>query len=231
MNRNTPTFNRDQTAINISRSKKNLSHGHKSAFKAGYLYPIYSNCDIMPGDTIKMDLTSLIRMATPIAPIMDDCYMDVYCFFTPHKLSLRRYTMPYDTESYDWKYFLGAQDFFLNMPLPSGLPQLPGLHWAGEDSAFPDNCFYDHLGISLGGSNQGSSNDIHALDYMAYCLVWNDFFRDENTEQPMAFGFSDDLITGAYTTFYGGPNNEDGKREGYHNQRWPKSCNPRRPHC
>ena len=47
--------------------------------------PIY--CDeVLPGDTAKVHLNGLIRMSTPIYPIMDNCYMDTYFFFVPCRL-------------------------------------------------------------------------------------------------------------------------------------------------
>ena len=47
--------------------------------------PIY--CDeVLPGDTAKVHLSGLIRMSTPIYPIMDNCYMDTYFFFVPCRL-------------------------------------------------------------------------------------------------------------------------------------------------
>lgn len=210
MNRNTNTFQRDGVAISISRSKKNLSHSHKSTFKAGYLYPIWSYSDILPGDTIKLNLSSLIRMSTPVGPVMDDVYADVYCFFVPHKLTLQRYSQPNSATSYSWKYFMGAQDYFLNMPLPASDVKLPVIGWMGNDVNFPSDSFYDHLGLTLLGSNQSDYPDIHALDYLAYTTVWNDFFRDENTEQPLAFALTTLLDGSVEPYYYGGPWSENG---------------------
>ena len=51
----------------------------------GDLVPIY--CDeVLPGDTAKVHMNGLIRMSTPIYPIMDNCYMDTYFFFVPCRL-------------------------------------------------------------------------------------------------------------------------------------------------
>ena len=33
-----------------------------------------------------MDMAELIRMATPVYPIMDNLYADIYFFFVPHRL-------------------------------------------------------------------------------------------------------------------------------------------------
>lgn len=213
MNRNITTFDRDQTAINISRSKQNLSHGYKSTFNAGFLYPLWSNPDVLPGDTFKVSLSSVIRMSTPVAPILDDCYADVYVFFTPHKMTMQRYVQPDISASYSWKYFMGAQDYFLNMPYPGDtLPKLP-IIGNSEDRDTGNNIavgsFYERLGVPpmfLPNPDGGVGGlYIHALDWLAYACVWNDFFRDENTEQPVAFGFDNFLDAGAVAHVYGGP--------------------------
>lgn len=213
MNRNTTTFDRDQTAINISRSKQNLSHGYKSTFNAGFLYPLWSNSDVLPGDTFKLSLSSVIRMSTPVAPILDDCYADVYVFFTPHKMTMQRYVQPDVSASYSFKYFLGAQDYFLNMPYPGDtLPKLP-IIGNSEDRDTGNNIavgsFYERLGVPpmfLPDPDGGVGGlYVHALDWLAYACVWNDFFRDENTEQPVAFGFDNFLDAGAVAHVYGGP--------------------------
>lgn len=190
-------WNRDQTAIEISRSKQNLSHTYKSTFLAGFLYPLWSYSDILPGDTIKLDLASVIRMATPAAPVMDDCYADVYVFFTPHKVTMQKYSQPYANSSYSWKYFIGAQDFFLNMPLPASDVRLPTV--GVSNSGLVLGSFYERLGLP---PTQYANTTFHALDYMAYMTVWNDFFRDQNTMNPMAWSYTN---TGSIT-LYGGPN-------------------------
>lgn len=220
MNRNTTVFDRDQTAINISRSKQDLSHGYKGTFNAGKLYPLWTYSDILPADTIKAAMTSVIRMSTPIAPVLDDCYADVYVFFTPHKQVLQRYAEPYGDTSYSWKYFIGAQDYYLNMPLPASDIKLPVIGFASDNSAAQGiglGSFYERVGLPVGihlkegvGAVGDGSLYVHALDYLAYISVWNDFFRDENTQQPVGFGFSDTLDDTASILLYGGPEELNG---------------------
>lgn len=217
MARNEMMWRRDQTAIDISRSKQNLSHRYKGSFNAGKLYPLWSYSDILPGDTIKLNLASLIRMSTPIGPVMDDMYADVYCFFTPHKLTMQRYSQPNLTISYSWKYFIGAQDYFLNMPVPSGTFPLPRFYSSAANGSLALGSFYERLGLPDGVDvmdhttfvGGGYLSSFHSLDYLSYISVWNDFFRDENTILPVAFSFT--INSGApYVSFYGGPLNWQG---------------------
>lgn len=198
MNRNTPTFDKNMTSISLSRSKKNLSHSYKGTFNAGYLYPIWSYCDVLPGDTFKLNLASLIRMSTPSVPVMDDVYCDVYAFFTPHKVSLERFTFPSNSTSYSWKAFIGAQDYFVNAPLPAST-DLPVLYDSAAGS-LPLGSFLERIGVRP-GIQSSDVTTIHGLDFLAYVNVWDEFFRDENTMNPVAY----DIDAYGKLQFYGGP--------------------------
>lgn len=82
----------------ISRSAFRRPSNLKTAFNAGYLIPIF--CDeVLPGDTAKMRLSAVARLATPIVPFMDNLYMDVHFFFVPNRLV-------WD----NWERFMGAKD-------------------------------------------------------------------------------------------------------------------------
>ena len=73
--------------LDISRSKFKMPHRWTGTFKPGVLVPILAYSDILPGDTFKLSLASVVRSITPIVPVMDDAYMDIEAFFVPHKTS------------------------------------------------------------------------------------------------------------------------------------------------
>ena len=67
-------------SVNISRSRFARKSQHKMSMNLGEINVIY--CDeVLPGDTRSFDMASLVRMSTPIAPIMDNIYMDYFAFF------------------------------------------------------------------------------------------------------------------------------------------------------
>ena len=72
-------------AVQIPRSSFNRSHSYKTTFDSGYLYPIMVD-EALPGDTFKCNLTAFARMATPIYPVMDNLFMDVFYFSCPNRL-------------------------------------------------------------------------------------------------------------------------------------------------
>lgn len=120
--------------IGIKRSTFERSHDHKTTLSAGLLYPIL--CDeVLPGDTYSVDMSSLIRMSTPIHPVMDNCYLDTYWFFVPARLTWEH-----------WKEFMGESpsDPYVD-PIEYTVPRL----FASETDieAVPPKCLLDYLGI------------------------------------------------------------------------------------
>lgn len=72
MNRNTELHFSNTPSISLKRSKFEMSHSHKTSFNVGDVIPVMVDADILPGDTVQMDMAELVRMATPIYPIMDN---------------------------------------------------------------------------------------------------------------------------------------------------------------
>ena len=68
----------------IPRSSFNRSHGYKTTFDAGYLVPFYLD-EALPGDTFNLRHNIFSRLATPIAPFMDNCFLDVFYFACPYR--------------------------------------------------------------------------------------------------------------------------------------------------
>lgn len=72
-------------SVKISRSVFDRSHGYKTTWNNGSLIPIMWDL-ILPGDSVSIDLSSVVRMSTPIKPIMDNVVMDTFFFFVPLRL-------------------------------------------------------------------------------------------------------------------------------------------------
>ena len=72
-------------SVQIPRSVFNRSHGFKTTFDAGYIVPFYVD-EALPGDSFNLRATLFARMSTPIYPIMDNLFMDVFYFAVPLRL-------------------------------------------------------------------------------------------------------------------------------------------------
>lgn len=72
-------------SVSIQRSLMDRNSTHKTTFNAGKLIPVYVD-EVLPGDTVSMDLSTLCRMSTPVFPVMDDAFLDFHFFFVPTRI-------------------------------------------------------------------------------------------------------------------------------------------------
>lgn len=81
----------------IPRSNFNRQMTYKTSFDAGYLVPVLVD-EVLPGDTINLNMTAFGRLATPLFPVMDNLHLDSFFFFVPNRLVWS-----------NWKKFMGEQ--------------------------------------------------------------------------------------------------------------------------
>ena len=85
MNRNAEQHYSQVPHANIPRARFKRDYSLLTTMNEGDLIPIY--CDeVLPADTAKIHLNALMRMSTPLYPVMDNCYCDFYFFFVPSRL-------------------------------------------------------------------------------------------------------------------------------------------------
>lgn len=178
MDRNAELHFGNVPSIDISRCKLTKGFDHKTTFNTGDLIPIY--CDeILPGTTVKMRMSELVRMMTPIAPVMDNAYLDTYFFFVPNRLVWEH-----------WKNFMGENDTAPwaqtnNYTVPK--ITCPSGGWAKGSLA-------DFFGLPTGVIGNGWK--ANALPFRSYCLIYNSWFRDENLTTPVYISTGDSDTTG-----------------------------------
>ena len=205
MNINKNIFQANPTRLDISRSKFDLSHGWKGTFNTGLLIPVYLQ-EVLPGDTFKLDASCVIRSTTPVAPVMDDAFADLFFFYVRNDKILSRQSMSpsVDDSNHSWKAFIGAQDNFLNMPLPSDVT-LPSICFGsleadtGKETDFERGSLADYLGLPDFPGKYAVNyfkRRINCLAPLAYYSVWSEFFRDENTMNPVTYRVLTDGLFG-----------------------------------
>lgn len=139
----------------IPRSTFNRTHGHKTTFDSGYIVPFLID-EGLPGDTFSVSGTFMMRMATPIYPVMDNLFADIHWFAVPVRLL-------WD----NWAKFNGAQD----NPGDSTdytIPVTAAASWA-------EGSLGDYLGLPTGLSIQ-----VNALPFRGFNLIYNEWYRDQN---------------------------------------------------
>lgn len=78
-------FSRAESNIDIRRSKFNQKVRHLTTCNAGFLVPIDA-FDVLPGSTWEINVSQFIRETTPIHPVMDDAFVDIYAFYVNNRM-------------------------------------------------------------------------------------------------------------------------------------------------
>lgn len=177
MNRNTQEHFANTPTVNIGRSKFDRSYTHKTTFNAGDLIPFYVDTNITPGDTVKMNTAHVVRMMTPVAPVMDNANLDTYFFFVPYRLIWEH-----------WEEFMGenkTEPWY--QPIEYEIPQItpPTGGWTKGSLA-------DYMGYPTKIDGYKAS----ALPFRAYAMIWNEWFRDENLKNPCYISMGDSDVQG-----------------------------------
>lgn len=142
----------------------------RTTFNQNYLIPLMVD-EILPGDDISLRMHSLIRLSTPVKPIMDNLYLDTFGFFVPNRLV-------WD----NWEKFQGQQ----SSPGDSVAYTIPKLNPATapiNTTGFQPQTIYDYFGLPTLVTNL---DNINALFNRAYEFIWNEWFRDENLQSSIA---------------------------------------------
>lgn len=148
----------------ISRSVFDRSHGWKSTFDSGYLVPFLVD-EVLPGDSYKVKFNFLARLSTPIVPTMDNLFLDTFYFFVPYRLLWKH-----------WEEFNGEQKY----PGASTDYLVPQTT-APNDKGFEVGSLEDYFGLPTGVKGIKANE----LATRAYALIWNEWFRDENLQNPI----------------------------------------------
>lgn len=173
-------------SVDIERSRFRKPYSHKTTFNAGDLVPFYIE-DALPASTYEIDTSLVCRMTTPIFPVMDNAFLDVLYFFVPYRL-LWQHWREFNGENRSG-YWTQQTDYYV-----------PHLN-SGTDT-FQPGSVADHFGFPTKVANISVSQ----FPFRAYCLIWNEWFRNQNTDNPTYFITSDEDLTfdlGA-SALYGG---------------------------
>lgn len=149
---------------NIPRSFFDRTCGHKTTFDAGYLVPFYTD-EALPGDTFNVKATLFARLATPIYPLMDNMSLDVFYFAVPLRLVWDNF-----------KYFMGEK-----VDPDDSTQYLEPILTAPAETGYVVGSLSDYFGIPTGVPGV----EHRAVFYRAYNLIWNEWFRDQNIQDPV----------------------------------------------
>ena len=160
------------------KNKFDLSREVKQTGNMGMLYPCFIQ-DVVPGDSYRVNTQQMIRFSPLLAPMMHNVDFKLDFFFVPYRIIFD-----------EWKDFItGGED-------GNDLPSYPRFK---VNQTFANNFLHkgslaDYLGVpptktssnATGGawsnisSTAENQQEISALPFRAYQLIWHEYFRDQN---------------------------------------------------
>ena len=149
----------------IPRSSFVMERKYMTAFDSGWLIPVLCE-EMLPGDTFNGHMTAFLRLTTPIVPIMDNMYADVFFFFCPNRLVWT-----------NWPKFMGEQAApgdSISYTVPQVVTPVGG---------YTIGSLQDYFGLPTVGQVGGAATVSHStLPLRMYNKIYNDWFRDENLQ-------------------------------------------------
>jgi len=151
-------------ANKVQRSVFDRTHGHKTTFNASDIIPFLVD-EALPGDTFNVNASIFARMATPIFPIMDNLFMDVFYFAVPLRLV--------------WDNFqkMMGEQIDPGDSIDYTIPQMVSTATTG----YLAGSIHDYLGLPTEVPDLTHSALYHRAAYLCY----NDWFRDQNLQDSL----------------------------------------------
>lgn len=173
--------------LGISRSRFPRPASVLTSFDSGKLIPLYVE-EILPGDSVTMDVASVVRMATPKVPVMDLAFLDVHFYFVPNRLVWSH-----------WKEFNGENTSSAWVPsVTYTIPQVTAPTTGGDNVAgssvkgWAMGTIADYMGLPI----KVGDISVSELPFRAYTLIWNNYYRDQNLFAPASVSLSDTTHAG-----------------------------------
>lgn len=145
----------------MKRNKFSLSHMRIFSCNMGALIPC-SLFEVLPGDTIRMSTSALVRAQALLAPVMHKVDVRIHHWFVPYRLVWE-----------DFEDFItGGPDGLDASVYPTIVVNNPGI-----------SSLHDYLGIP---PSVASNRSVSALPFRAYQLIWNECYRDQDLHAAVA---------------------------------------------
>lgn len=164
------------------KSKFDLSHERKMSMKMGTLTPFLC-MEVMPGDSFRVNTEMLMRLQPLIAPMMHRVKVKTDFFFVPNRLV-------WD----NWQKFITAGDKGTDAPVH------PFINIGDVNkNILTKGELADFLGLPAVDQTTAwaGSLKVSALPFRAYSLIWDEYYRDQNLQDPSGFNKGDGEMSGA----------------------------------
>lgn len=161
-----------KTDVKYSTFKED--HQHKFTFNAGDMVPSLV-FDTTPSELVKLGINQLMRMQSLVFPVMHEVSITNHTWWVPLRICWgeKKYT----------KFFTGGDDGMQQVAFPT-IINVPANN-AEDPLYYKDNRLAEYMGLpSVHGKGLGKVkyNAINPLPFIAYAMIYRDFYRDQNVE-------------------------------------------------
>lgn len=165
--------------ITIPRSRFHQPFNHSTSFNHGKLIPI--DCfEVLPGDTYKAKMSSLIWMSNPIVPLFGNIHADVYAFFVPMRLV--------------WNF---TEQFYTGVNTTTGAKGDVSIPFGPLNNSGSNIVDFDSVSHYLGKPVSTSLNTkasgvtkVSVLKERGYYLIHNEYYRAQQVQAPVVINKS-----------------------------------------
>ena len=158
-------------ARNAKLNKFNLTHSRGASYEPGYLYPV-SFFECLPGDVFKIQSEFLLRFMPTIAPLMNRFKVSLRWWYCPTRLLMD-----------DWQKFITGG--------PDGQDATVLPYVVAPEGGWPVGSLMDHFSEQVGVAGL----DDLAFAARMYDLVYNEWYRAESVQDPVALSLASGLDT------------------------------------
>lgn len=144
-----------------------------TTFNAGDIVPIFCK-EILPEEEVDMSVDAVIRQSTISTPTLGSMHCDIYAFFVPNRIV-----------NQSWKAVEGEN---LNGSWTANSVSLCRLkNTTSGSTSIPVGSVADYYGFPTQQPLPNSVlNQCHDLKFRGYVMIYNEFFRDQNYQPPIA---------------------------------------------
>ena len=168
--------------ISINQPKKSvfdLSHERKFSMNMGDLVPVLCQ-EVIPGDKFRINMEQLVRFMPLVAPMMHRVNVYTHFFFVPNRLVWN-----------DWEKFITGGDKGTDVPVFPTFINTLSVTDIKSSSLFNYGSLADYMGFPVKQINDSSlatevpKMNFSQLPFRAYQLIYNEYYRDQNLENPV----------------------------------------------
>lgn len=156
------------------RNKFDMSFDNKLTTEFGRLTPMMCK-ELMPGDDIKHEHELFVQFMPLNAQMMHRFYARTEYFFVPHRLVYEQFN-----------------SFLTGGPDGTDIIEPPFMtaKQVADAQGFVNSSLGDYMGLPGSGTSAGTPNEgryINSMPFRSYQLIYNEWYRDENTIPEVEF--------------------------------------------